>query len=243
MRRDERVGSGRSHGARCCIVPVHGVGDDVGPVRSRGAAVLAHRRGLLVDRPDGAFGDRVQVVVVGRARRLVKGLLRTERLEHVRLELALVVAADLADARTFCNEYAFLSGHADPSVELSDDELCSLGGLGLGLEEPDEDVAGVLVHEEYGVLVAVDGWRERPLEVAVQDARLRGGSVERTRVRGLGDARCGAEHTRTLGSVGDVLGGVRGAVGEGARLVFAEMAATVHQLADVRRGHLGHVGG
>ena len=66
VRRDMWVSGGRAHSTRRCIVPVDGVVDDVGPVGSRGTAVLTHRGGLLVNRPDGALGDRVQVDGCGR---------------------------------------------------------------------------------------------------------------------------------------------------------------------------------
>ena len=156
MRSDARVGGGGARVGDHRVVPLDRVIDDVRPQACWGVRFGANGRGELGDEADGPLGDRVQVVVVRRARRVVQADVASVLLKVLGHEAALAVGVDCAHVGPRQRVALGVHGRSDEGGELGHDPLVGVNRLGLELDECDEHVARVLVDGEDDVAVPAD---------------------------------------------------------------------------------------
>ena len=148
-------------------MPVDSMLDVVVPEARRSATLMEHGSCRLVNRSDGTLGDRVQVVVMWSAGRVVETGLKTEGVEGVRFELALVIAVEPSELRSRQGLTGVIDRDADRGIELGHHALGCIKSFRLVLEELNEDEPRVLVNEEHGVLVPSLGDAEWPFDVSM----------------------------------------------------------------------------
>ena len=93
-------GRGSDRTLRHGVVPVHSIPQDLGPETDWSTGLRFVRSRERADYVDSALCDRVKIVVMRRAGRRVDQLARSERLELLRLEAALVIAVEAAYFRS-----------------------------------------------------------------------------------------------------------------------------------------------
>ena len=227
-------------------MPLDCVVDQPWPEADRRVGGVLDGNGHLSDDADDALGDRVQVVVVGRARGVMDERGRAELAERVRHQLALTIAVNHANGGARERVAGFIDRGADGGVEGGDASLHGGVGFGFEFEKLDEDEAREFVDDEEDVAVATDG-EYQFLEVVVEHARLGSGRRESPRVRCAADAsgRTGGARTRASrrGGRGEVLGSIGGCVGGMADLVDADVRAAVEELGGLGGREASDVGG